>query len=135
VIVQDLTYPLIENAESFVVQGYSYADYLEELPDPMSTIYSKSSIDMAMTVACEWLAGGLLPGANGAAMRGFKSTQCPATPQPAALPTLTSRPPPHCTAADNNTRDWMMRTLNMTEDQVITAITVAVDFGITQVGT
>jgi hypothetical protein len=28
----------------------------------------------------------------------------------------------------------MMRTLNMTEDQVITAITVAVDFGITQVG-
>ena len=52
-IVQDLNYPLIENAESFVVQGYTYADYLEELPDPMSTIYGKSNIDMAMTVACE----------------------------------------------------------------------------------
>lgn len=37
------------------------------------------------------------------------------------------------TVAYNNTRDWMMNTLNMTEDQAITAITVAVDFAITQV--
>ena len=37
------------------------------------------------------------------------------------------------TVAYNNTRDWMMSTLNMTENEVITAITVAVDFGITQV--
>ena len=57
VVVQQLTHPLIENAESFVIQGYTYADYLEELPDPMSTIYSKSDLDMAMTVACEWPAG------------------------------------------------------------------------------
>lgn len=57
VVVQQLTHPLIENTESFVIQGYTYADYLEELPDPMSTIYSKSDLDMAMTVACEWPAG------------------------------------------------------------------------------
>ncbi|KAI8108289.1 hypothetical protein M9434_006316 [Picochlorum sp. BPE23] len=85
VIVEELKYPLIETADTWVVQGYTYADYLEELEDPMSTIYGESSIDKAMTVAY------------------------------------------------NNTRDWMMNTLNMTEDQAITAITVAVDFAITQV--
>ena len=85
VIVQDLKHPLIETADKWVVQGYTYANYLDELEDPMSTIYGESSIDKAMTVAY------------------------------------------------NNTRDWMMNTLDMTEDQAITAITVAVDFGITQV--
>lgn len=85
VVVQDLKYPLIETSDNWVVQGYTFADYLEELKDPMSTIYGESSIDKAMTVAY------------------------------------------------NNTRDWMMNTLNMTEDQAITAITVAVDFAITQV--
>lgn len=85
VIVKELKYPLIETSDTWVVQGYTYADYLEELKNPMSTIYGVSSIDKAMTVAY------------------------------------------------NNTRDWMMSTLNMTEDQAITAITVAVDFAITQV--
>lgn len=84
-VVADLSYPLIETANSWVVQGYTYSDYLNELTDPMNTIYGESSIDKAMTVAY------------------------------------------------NNTRDWMMTSLNMTEDQVITAITVAVDFGVTQV--
>ncbi len=83
--MKELKYPLIETADTWVVQGYTYADYLEELDDPMSTIYGESSIDKAMTVAY------------------------------------------------NNTRDWMMNSLNMTEDQAITAITVAVDFAITQV--
>jgi hypothetical protein len=36
------------------------------------------------------------------------------------------------TVAYNNTPDWMM-TYGYTEDQAITATTVAVDFGITQV--
>jgi len=84
-IVQDLSFPLIETDTHWVVQGYTFADYLNELPNPQSAIYSNSSIDRAMTVAY------------------------------------------------NNTRDWMMNTLNMTEDQVITAITIAVDFGVTQV--
>lgn len=30
---------------------HTFADYLAELPDPMSTIYGNSSIDKAMTVA------------------------------------------------------------------------------------
>ncbi|PSC67996.1 acetamidase [Micractinium conductrix] len=84
-IVKGLTFPLIEQPDSFVVQGYTFADYLSELDDPMSTIYSSSSIAKAMTVAY------------------------------------------------NNTRDWMMGTFNFTEDQAITFITIAVDFGITQV--
>ncbi|PRW59935.1 acetamidase [Chlorella sorokiniana] len=84
-IVQNLTHPLIEQPDSFVVQGYTYADYLSELEEPMSTIYSKSQIDRAMTVAY------------------------------------------------NQTRDWMMRTFNLTEDQAISFITIACDFGITQV--
>jgi acetamidase/formamidase len=83
--LQDLDHPLIEQPSHYVVQGYTYKDYLTELaPDP-STIYGESSIDKAMTVAY------------------------------------------------NNTRDWVMRVANLTEDQAITAITVAVDFGVTQV--
>lgn len=37
------------------------------------------------------------------------------------------------TAAYNLTRDFMMRTFDLTENQVITAITTIVDFGVTQV--
>lgn len=37
------------------------------------------------------------------------------------------------TNAYNNTRDFMMRTFNLTEDQAITGMTVAVDFAVTQV--
>lgn len=33
----------------------------------------------------------------------------------------------------NNTRDFVMRTYNLTEDQAITAITTLADFGVTQV--
>lgn len=84
-IVKDLDFPLIETSDSYVVQGYTYKNYLEELEEPMSTIYGESSTDKAMTVAYE------------------------------------------------NVRDWLMRSANLTEDQAITAITIAVDFGITQV--
>ena len=35
--------------------------------------------------------------------------------------------------AYNQTRDFMMRAFDLTEDQAITAVTVAVDFEITQV--
>ena len=40
---------------------------------------------------------------------------------------------PAFTVAYNNTRDFVMRTYNLTEDQAITAITTVVDFGVTQV--
>jgi acetamidase/formamidase len=83
--LQNLTQPLIETEDSWVIQGYTYSDYLTELDNPMSTIYGESSLDKAMTVAY------------------------------------------------NATRDFLMATTGMTEDQVITAITIATDFGITQV--
>lgn len=37
------------------------------------------------------------------------------------------------TTAYNSTRDFAMRTFNLTEDQAITAITTVMDFGVTQV--
>lgn len=83
--LQDLTQPLIETEDSWVIQGYTYSDYLTELDNPMSTIYGESSLDKAMTVAY------------------------------------------------NATRDFLMAATGMTEDQVITAITIATDFGVTQV--
>lgn len=84
--VANLTHPLIETPTEWVVQGYTYADFLNEIPeDPQNQIFALSSIDKAMVVAY------------------------------------------------NETRDWMMQSFDMTEDQAITAITIACDFGITQV--
>ena len=36
--------------------------------------------------------------------------------------------------ASNNTRDWLMRTYGLTEDQSYTVMTTGIDFAITQVG-
>lgn len=36
------------------------------------------------------------------------------------------------TVAYNQTRDWMMSTFDLTEDQAITGITATIDFGVTQ---
>lgn len=45
----DLHYPLLETADAWLVHGFSYANYLAELPDePQSTIFTKSSLDRAM---------------------------------------------------------------------------------------
>jgi hypothetical protein len=39
------------------LQGYTYADFLNEIPeDPQNQIFALSSIDKAMVVACELLA-------------------------------------------------------------------------------
>jgi acetamidase/formamidase len=44
-----LDFPLLENANEWVVHGFSYANYLEELgPNAQSDIYKNSSIDKAM---------------------------------------------------------------------------------------
>ncbi|KAK9815846.1 hypothetical protein WJX72_010706 [[Myrmecia] bisecta] len=83
-LVQNLTFPLLENANEYVVHGFTFADYLKELDDP-TTVYAKSSLDKAMTVTY------------------------------------------------NQTRDFVMHAFDLTEDQAITAITVGMDFGITQV--
>jgi len=86
IIVRDLDFPLISTDTAYVIQSYAYANYLEELEDPMSSIYSSgNNLNRAMDNA--YL----------------------------------------------KTRDWMMRVYNWSEDLAMSAITVGVDFGITQV--
>ena len=47
--LEDLKYPLLETQDEWVLHGFSFANYLEELgPEAQSQIYSKSSIDLAM---------------------------------------------------------------------------------------
>jgi hypothetical protein len=78
--------PLLPSARWPSLQGYTYADWLNELEDPQNAVFATSSIDRAMVVTY------------------------------------------------NQTRDWMMDTFDLSEDEAITAITIAVDFGVTQVG-
>lgn len=48
-VAEGLDYPLLETEDSWVVHGFSYPNYLDELgDDAQSEIYSKSSIDGAM---------------------------------------------------------------------------------------
>lgn len=84
--LEDLKYPLLETQDEWVLHGFSYANYLEELgPEAQSKIYSKSSIDLAMRDA-------------------FRKM-----------------------------RHFLMTTQGLTEDEAISLMTVATDFGITQV--
>ena len=47
--LEDLKYPLLETQDEWVLHGFSFANYLEELgPEAQSKIYSKSSVDLAM---------------------------------------------------------------------------------------
>jgi acetamidase/formamidase/AraC-like DNA-binding protein len=82
----DLTYPLIETQDEWVISGFSHPDYLNELGhDAQSEVYKKSSIDFAMRDA-------------------FRKV-----------------------------RRFLMSTYALTEDEAISLISVAVDFGVTQV--
>lgn len=48
-LVRDLDYPVIETSEEWVVIGFSHPDYLRELGgDAQSSVYEKSSLDLAM---------------------------------------------------------------------------------------
>ena len=85
-ILEDLYYPLLETEDEFVVHGFSYANYLEELGETaQQDIYSNSSIDLAMRDA-------------------FRKM-----------------------------RHFLMTTQGMSEDEAITLMSVAADFGVTQV--
>lgn len=85
-ILEDLHYPLLETADEFVVHGFSYANYLDELGETaQQDIYSRSSVDGAMRDA-------------------FRKM-----------------------------RHFLMTTQDMSEDEAISLMSVAVDFGITQV--
>jgi acetamidase/formamidase/AraC-like DNA-binding protein len=82
----DLTYPLIETADEWVLHGFSYANYLAEFgSNAQSKVYEKSTLDLAMRDAFI------------------------------------------------KTRRFLMTTKGLTEDEAISLMSVAVDFGVTQV--
>ncbi|MEL7505121.1 MAG: acetamidase/formamidase family protein [Cyanobacteria bacterium J06554_6] len=85
-ILEDLNYPLLETDIEYVVHGFSYANYLEELGETaQQDIYSDSSVDEAMRDA-------------------FRKM-----------------------------RHFLMTTQGLSEDEAISLMSVAVDFGVTQV--
>ena len=48
-LFKDLTYPLIETGDAWIVQGFSHPNYLAELGETaLSDVYKKSSLDAAM---------------------------------------------------------------------------------------
>jgi acetamidase/formamidase/AraC-like DNA-binding protein len=82
----DLTYPLVETADEWVLHGFSHANYLAEFgTHAQSKVYEKSTLDLAMRDAFI------------------------------------------------KTRRFLMTTQGLTEDEAISLISVAVDFGVTQV--
>jgi len=82
----ELNYPLLETQDEWVVHGFSFANYLEELgPKAQQEIYENSSIDLALKDA-------------------FRKM-----------------------------RRFLMTTKGLTEDEAISLISIAVDFGVTQV--
>ena len=82
----DLTYPLIETADEWVLLGFSHPNYLAELGEQaQSNVYEQSSLDLALKDA-------------------FRKM-----------------------------RRFLMTVRNLSEDEAISLISVAVDFGITQV--
>jgi acetamidase/formamidase/AraC-like DNA-binding protein len=82
----DLTYPLIETADEWVLHGFSHANYLAEFGShAQSKVYEKSTLDLAMRDAFI------------------------------------------------KTRRFLMTTKGLTEDEAISLMSVAVDFGVTQV--
>ena len=85
-VLEGLDFPLLETDSEWVVHGFSYANYLDELGEnAQSDIYSKSSIDGAMRDA-------------------FRKM-----------------------------RQFLMTTQGLTEDEAISLMSVAADFGVTQV--
>lgn len=82
----DLTYPLIETPEEWVLLGFSHPNYLAELGEKaQSNVYEKSSLDLALKDA-------------------FRKM-----------------------------RRFLMMTHRLSEDEAISLMSVAVDFGVTQV--
>jgi acetamidase/formamidase len=82
----DLTYPLVETDDAWVLQGFSHPNYLAEFgTSAQSEVYEKSTLDLAMRDA-------------------FRKA-----------------------------RRFLMTTQGLSEDEAISVISVAVDFGVTQV--
>ena len=85
-VLENLNYPLLETKDAWVVHGFSYANYLQELgAKAQQEIYSNSSVDKAMRDA-------------------FRKM-----------------------------RHFLMTTQSLSEDEAISLMSVATDYGITQV--
>lgn len=85
-MLRDLSYPLIETEEHWIVQGFSHPDYLADFGETaQSEVYKRSSLDAAMRDA-------------------FRKA-----------------------------RRFLMTARGMSEDEALSLLSVAVDFGITQV--
>ncbi|GAB0113909.1 acetamidase/formamidase family protein [Acidisoma sp. C75] len=85
-MLRDLSYPLIETEEHWIIQGFSHPDYLADFGETaQSEVYKRSSLDAAMRDA-------------------FRKA-----------------------------RRFLMTAQTLTEDEAISLLSVAVDFGITQV--
>jgi acetamidase/formamidase/AraC-like DNA-binding protein len=85
-VFADLTYPLVETPDEWVLHGFSYPNYLAEFgTSAQSAVYEKSTLDLAMRDAFI------------------------------------------------KTRRFLMTTKGLSEDEAISLISVAVDFGVTQV--
>lgn len=85
-LLAHLEWPLLETSDEWVVHGFSYPRYLQELgPDAQDEIFKKSSVDRAMRDA-------------------FRKM-----------------------------RAFLMNTQNLSEDEALSLMSVAVDFGVTQV--
>jgi acetamidase/formamidase len=82
----ELNYPLLETQDEWVLHGFSFPNYLQELgPTAQQAIYEKSSVDLALKDA-------------------FRKM-----------------------------RAFLMTTKGLTEDEAISLMSIAVDFGVTQV--
>lgn len=82
----DLSYPLVETAEEWILHGFSHPNYLTEFgSSAQSEVYHRSTLDQAMRDAFI------------------------------------------------KTRRFLMTTRNLSEDEAISLMSVAVDFGITQI--
>jgi acetamidase/formamidase len=85
-VLEGIDFPMIETASEWVMQGFSYPNYLADLgPAAQSTIFEKSSVDGAMRDA-------------------FRKM-----------------------------RRFLMTAKHLTEDEAISLMSIAVDFGVTQV--
>ena len=85
-ILSNLNWPLLETKDEWLVHGFSFPDYLNQLgPNAQEEIFKRSSVDLAMRDAYRKI-------------RGF-----------------------------------LMHACNLSEDEAISLISVAVDFGVTQV--
>jgi acetamidase/formamidase len=83
--VQNLNFPLLETSDQYVIHGFAYENYLDELDDASTIFQEGASLDLAMA---------------------------------------------DCFI---KTRNWLMDTYDLIEEETIALMATAVDFGITQV--